>query len=501
MDTSESIPEISKVRIRRLQSYPSQSDGDETDFETACEAFPVRVPLDRVQIGSVCYVSREWNDIEVVYELESSDILLRCAIEGENGEPKGTFRVGGVSGADLSLVCVVPGSLESMVSQLILELDSEYDIVFEPHTVHPLLKEPSSSSANLDKDSRDQPKTEDGVPEKSLKTRILKMTASVHETGHFRDVLLFLKCEDVANLNPEIAYLPEKFTAYGKNKEESNSKPFQLTFLDFLPLWVLYIPWRFYSRMMRTVIQRFILLYYILTIIWASWQLYRHVHVIHIVLEPIIMALKYYLASVMETFDWCLALFTRFWLAYLSPLNILVSVLLMPLFQVLLQVKTVLMPVFKVLSQCLTNSTLLSTLKSLWTVLYQVSSIGWQLILYCIALLGKPLLAFWNIFKVLGKPFSGVWQTMSNTQVAVGSLEFQKVRLNWVVNMVVGSFRSIGKGLAWFVGYTRKKQKRRQAILNTSKLSPSSTSSHTPQHSLRNRRMPIYYSSTLSKQT
>ena len=485
MSTSESSATFSKVKPRRLYSFPSQSEYDETDFVTASEFFPVSVPLDKVQIGSISYVSKEWNDVEVVYELESSDVLVRCSIEGQNGEPQGTYRVRGVSAADLSLVCVVPGSLESMVSRLILEL--EEDIVFEPQTSHPLLVNESSPN--------EEP-SESKIADGNLKSRILKLSASVHEAGHFRDVLLFLKCENVADLNPEIAYIPQKVATSDNSKDETDTleqKPPRLTFLDFLPFWVMYIPWRLYSRNTRTVIQRVILVYYIFSAIWASWQLYRHVYVIHFVLEPIIGALKYYLASVMETFDWCLSLFTRFWHFYLSPLNVLGGLLITPLFQVIT-------PVVTVVAQCLKNSAVFTALKSVWTILYQLSLTSWGFTWSYVALLGKPLWAFWSVLKVLGKPFSGVWQATLNTRVAVASLDFQRLRLSWVFSLVIGSLKSIGNGLAWFAGYTHKTQKRRKAILNTSQTSPINSPSRTPQHGLRNRRMPMYYSSSLSKQ-
>lgn len=483
----ESSAAFGKAKSRRLYSFPSQSEHDEADYVTASEMFPVSVPLDKVQIGSVSYVSKEWNDVEVVYELESSDVLVRCIIEGENGEPQGTYRIRGVSAADLSLVCVVPGSLESMVSRLILEL--EEDIEFEPHTSHPLLVN-EESSPNKEPSSQSESKNE--IVNGNLKSRILKLSASVHEAGRFRDVLLFLKCENIADLIPEV---PQKVTTFSKSKDETDSmesKPHQLTFLDFLPFWVLYIPWRLYSRNTRTIIQRVILMYYIFSVIWASWQLYRHVHVIQVALEPIIGALKYYLASVMETFDWFLAVFTRFWHFYLSPLNVLRGLLITPLFQVVT-------PVVTVVAQCLKNSAVFTALKSVWTILYQLSLTSWSFTWSYVALLGKPLFAIWNVLKVLGKPFSGVWQGILNAQVAVASLDFQRLRLNWVFGMVMGSLKAIGNGLAWFVGYTRKKQKRRQAIFNTSQASPSNSPSHTPQHNLRNRRMPMYYSSSLSK--
>ena len=168
-------------KLRRLFSYPSRFSResiDETEFYTANHAFPVSVPLDTVQIGSIKYISSDCSDLEVFYELESSAVLIKSTIEGENGEPPGTYRISGVSAADLSLYCVVPGSLESMVSRLVLELED--DMTFEPTFQ-------ASSS-----DVSDSPE----LDVRSLKSRVIKMSASAHEAGHFRDILLFLKCEN-----------------------------------------------------------------------------------------------------------------------------------------------------------------------------------------------------------------------------------------------------------------------------------------------------------------
>lgn len=453
-------------KLRRLYSYPAgkrrsslsnEPAFDEADFFTDDKLTPVSVPLNQVAIGSITYSPTSWGDVEVLYELESSDVLIRSNIEGDNGEAPGTYRVSGVSAANLSLFQVVPGSLESMVSRLFLELEN--DIIFEP------MFQASSSSE------------EDGAEESndSLKSRIVKMSASAHEAGHFRDILLFLKCENIADLNPDLAsHTPKK----------DDMVPSKLTFLDFLPVWVTYIPWWIYCKKARTALQKIILIYYVFSVIWAFWQLYRHVEVIQVVLEPLIETLRWYLASVIEYMDLFFSIFTQLWHKYLSPLNVLYGFLFAPITQVMVQLRTVATPLVGFVVPYLTNSTLILSLKALFWLLYRlvVSS-------------GSSV---WNIVIFIARPFSGIWRAVLNARLTVGALDFQRLRLNWVIGIVIGNVRSIGNGLAKLVGYTQKTKKRRQAISKHSSQEKTSSSASTPDQKLRQRRMPMYYNSPLN---
>ena len=460
-------------QVRRFYSYPAderrnsaneynrrnstnKTDFDEADFFTANQAFPVSVPLNKVTIGSITYSPTTWTDVEVLYELESSNILIQSNIEGDNGEPPGTYRISGVSAANLSLFQVVPGSLESMVSRLILELDN--DVVFEP-----TFQASSSSSDEVVENN------------KSLESRIVKMFASAHEAGHFRDILLFLKCENIADLNPHLS-------SHIIKKEDVTLSP-KLTFIDFLPIWVTYIPWRLYSKNARTVLQRVMLVYYIFSVFWAFWQLYRHVEVIQVVLEPLIDALKLYLAFVCEYTDWFLWLFTRIWHRYLSPLNVLYGLLFAPLTQIFVQLRIFASPLVGFVVSYLTNSTLITSLKALLLLLYRLT-------VAC----GSSI---WNIVIFVAQPFSGIWKAILDARLTVAGLDFQRLRLNWVIGIVIGSLRSIGKGLAKLVGYTQNTKKRRQALSKQSQ-EKINVSTSTPDQKLRQRRMPMYYNSPLN---
>jgi len=466
---------------RRPHSYPlARSESWEpelVDYVTANDVFPVKVPLERVEIGSWRYTATELDDIELLYELESSDLLIKTGICGTNGAVPATFRVRDVSAADLSLVNVVPGSLESMVARLVLETNSK--VVYN---VDPLLRSNEKTTAANSETSGDQ--------ENSFDCNVVTMSASVHESGHLRDILVFLKCGYTEECSSGNLFLrPQKQKSQEPCKNVTTQSKNRVTFLESLPFWVLYIPWWLYSRRVRTMIQAAIFIYSIFSVIWASWQLYRHVNVIHDTLEPMIKALRVYLSSVMETFDAALALFTVWWTTFLSPLNIFRGMLLAPLFQVALQLKVALVPIANVLSSIfvpiwrfVTNSSLLSSLKASVLALYQLVLIAGQF--------------FWTILRILAWPLKLIWQSILNSQIAVSSLDLKRVRLSWVFGLVTNSLRAIGNGLAKLVGYTRMKQKQHKALKNPTPITPSKS----PRPNFRAQRPPVLYSSPLTKQ-
>lgn len=350
----------------RLYSHPSRST-DETYFMTASDVVSLRVPLEKVCVGSWKYTAKEIGDIEFLYELESSALLIKADVSGTNGGEPGVFRITQVSAADLALISVVPGSLESMVVRLILE--TEEDIIFKP-TVP---REMSSNSGETDR-------------MKSVNDcRIVTITASVHESGHLRDVLLFLKSNyatkavsaDSLFLSPQradTAKSGEKSLSHDSSTEEETAPKPQVTFLEGLPFWVLYVPWQVYTKRARIIIQWLILFYSIFTVLWACWQLYRHVNVIRYVIQPLILLIKPYLSFLFDWFDYFFAVFTEAWQKFLSPLNILRGILVTPLLGTLYQLKGVIAPLAMTVMQCLNSSGLMSALKALSLLVWYLLS-------------------------------------------------------------------------------------------------------------------------------
>ena len=210
---------------------------------------------------------------------------------------------------------------------------------------------------------------------------------------------------------------------------------------------------------------------------WACWQLYRHVNVIRYVIQPIILIIKPYLSFLIDWFDYTFAIFTEAWQKFLSPLNILRGILVTPLFGTLLQLKGVFAPLATALVQCLNSSGLVSALKALSLLL-------------------------WYILGTLRKPFSIIWSAILNSRIAVGSLDLPKLQFRWVFTVLVNSLRAIGLGFARLLGYARREHKKHKALKDLSNthekvaISPSLTPGTGQQF---RQRMPVYYSSSLSK--
>jgi hypothetical protein len=472
-----------------------------------------------VEIGRWKYVGTELNDLELLYDLKSSGLYIKCGVKGSGGvAPPATYRVSDISAADLSLATVIPGSLESIVARLVLETEEPIECslctsdVNEEGGEKPSNPEQVSSDSSTESmaDVRDSSHGRDGAGKEGktvmmVHSHIVAMTASVHEAGHLRDILLFLKGGYAGKVSPDTLFLnprlsqgtqEETDTPLEKNSESeppvdglTNSDSNHITFLESLPVWVQYVPWWVYSRNVRISIQNILFVYSLFSVMWAFWQLYRNVNVIQIVLEPIVAAMKeVYLASLIEAFDWCLARFTEFWMRFLSPLNILQGLLLAPVLQGLMQLWTIFLPLARVLYsvalavwQCLPNTQLLASLKSIFWVLHVIA-----------CAVGQNL---WLLVTQLMKPVHLIWQGVLNSRIAVGSLDQNRLQFSWVVNLIMGSFRAIGNGTAKLCGYTSRRRK-----LLRAKRHPSQYLSPPRRLSSANPRTPVYYSSPLTKE-
>lgn len=491
-------------------AVPAHTDWDETDFKTATDVLPVRVPLERLEIGRWKYVGTELSDLELLYELESSSLCIKCSVSGLDGlTPPATFRICDISAADLSLATVIPGSLESMVARLVLETEEpiECSVCSRSEERDEKLSQPGCASADSSSESTvNHTERENGNSSsehgevKILRSRIVVMTASVHEAGHLRDILLFLKGGYVGKVSPDTLFLNPRAPQKGQEETDtslrdigsdpsivSDSSSNQITFLESLPVWVRYVPWWVYSRSMRISIQNILFIYSLFSVMWAFWQLYRNVDVIQNVLEPIIAILKVYLASIMEVFDQFLAFITDFWMRFLSPLNILRGLLLAPVLQAMMQLKTIFLPFARVLYslmqavwQCLPSTQLFAAFKNVFGFFYVIARI-----------LGQNL---WLLVSHLMKPFHLIWQGVLNSRIAVASLDLNRLKLSWVVNLVTGSLRAIGNGIAKLCGYTSRRRKLLKVKQNPSQYfsSPRRASAHP--------RTPVYYSSPLTKE-
>lgn len=532
-DPTDSIGSRSSITWRKYRLYRrynsnasvSSELGRNTPLPMASEEFPVRVPLETVQIGPWRYTSRDLEqtdgegyvsgDVELLYEQESSDLIIKTSIQGTRKDAlPGSYRIRSVSAADLSLFSVVPNSLESMVAKLVLETDKKItytplevdtggedsqggkiktrsedgsgqtdtrgdeDEITSQDSEGPIMKK-----RDISKD-RDEPITDskDSISKanRELDIYIVRLTASVHETGHLRDILHFQNSPCDLNLD-STASPKERDT-----QDDKNTKP-HLTLIEGLPYWVYYVPWMVYSKRTRLFLQRLLFLYMLLSVLWALWQLYRHVNIIRVVIQPIIVTLRYYLSSVVELFDWMFAVFTVWWHTLLSPLNVLQGLLLAPLLRLVTNFKWMIYPLYISVSHLFRSTGLLTVFTSISSVLY-----------FILRHLGSIL---WMLFQVLLKPLNYLWTTLLNARVAVASMDFQRMRFSWVFSLVLSSIRSIIRGLATFVGYTRKEKIIKKAMESSASgplISPTSTPSSTARR--RNESMPMIYSSPLTKQ-
>lgn len=491
---------------------PVPAHWDEANFTTATDVLPVRVPLERVEIGRWKYVATDLGDLELLYELESSSLRVNCGVRGVSRDtPPAIFRVCDISAADLSLSTVIPGSLESMVARLVLETEEPLECSVSKrdrgddgkrlNSDHGVDTSCDSSPNNKERESgsHEGSKTEEEerAHVKMVHSRIVVMTASVHEAGHLRDILLFLKGGYSGKVSPDSLFLSPQSAHRGKDETDASlldqsgigtSQNHGMTFLEALPVWARYVPWWVYSRNVRISIQNVLFLYSLFSVIWAFWQLYRNVDVIQNVLEPIIAALKdVYLASIIEVFDMCLAVFTEFWMRFLSPLNIIQALLLAPVLQALVQLKVVFLPLAQLMYsilytvwQCLPNTQLLSSLRSLFVSLYGIAFSFGQ--------------ALWMVGVHLTRPVQYIWQGVLNSRIAVGSLDLKRLKISWVLNLMMGSLRSIGNGVAKLCGYTSRKRK-----LMRAKRHPTQFISPTHRQPSVHPRTPVYYSSPLTK--
>lgn len=481
MQAQQGFGRGSNKKINNMYGGQDEEDYSVPDeFLTAGQVIPLRVPLERVEMGRMRYqaVSEgSLSDLELLYEMNTSDLVIRSDIPGVGGGKRspgpvpGTVRLKGVTAARLELINEIPGSLEGMMTRLQLELDT--DAIFEPNLL-------------TRTDNEDTYSMEPSV----IKCRKVVVIASVHETGHLRDILLFLKSdksfsfldgkgESSTNKNNNPYYYFQRSTSLsssigGKSDTSGGgggeSPP--LTFLDTLPWWSLYVPWWIYSKRFRKMLQIVILCYSLFSVVWASWQLYRHVQFIHIALEPVVELLREHIKEVMEHMDRLLSHLTHYWTALLSPLTVFSSLLALPFWNSILQLKTSLLLLLSPLSRCLAPAA-------------QCLTLVWR-----------------NVrLSPLSSCLGVIWRAVLSSKVAVQSLDISKIQRNYITNLIFSCLRSSLLGLANLIGYSKSKSKQLEAIKQQKKMrgsivaSPAASPAATRSYSASS--IPVYYHSPL----
>ena len=439
------------------------------EYMTAGQVIPLRVPLERVEFGRIKYQTRtdgNLSDLELLYEMQTSDLLVISDLPGLGsgkrypGAVPGAIRLKGITAARLELINEIPGSLEGIMTQLQLELDQ--DATFEPKLLTRKIDENKDEVYTLEK--------------AVLKCRKVIITASVHETGHLRDILLFLKSDKSFSFmggergganNP---YVLQRSLSSSFGSTNGESPP--LTFLDTLPVWSLYVPWWVYSKRIRKLLQLFILLYSFFSIVWASWQLYRHVQFIHIALEPIVEIFRVHINELMEIMDSFLSRITHYWTSLLSPLTVFSSLLALPFWKSLIHLKSAIVLLVSPLSRCLSPA------------------------VQCLGLV-------WSYLSLtpLTRCISVIWRAILSSKLAVQSLDISKIQRNYITNLILSCLRSSFLGLTNLIGYSKSKSKQLEAIKQQKKMRGSGitspAASPAASRSYSSGSIPVYYHSPL----
>ena len=104
-----------------------------------------------------------------------------------------------------------------------------------------------------------------------------------------------------------------------------------------LPEWVNYIPYQWYSSGFRITLEYILVIYTIISLLWAIWQLYKHVDFIRAYLKPVIEFIEYYFFIIKDWFYWLdrvIIAASHYWWSYLKPSLMLIFAALAPLAQV-----------------------------------------------------------------------------------------------------------------------------------------------------------------------
>ena len=373
-----------------------------------------KLPLDEVNFGTWRYQTAEEEGIALFHREGSSNLYVTTHMNGTNNAPPATFTLRDITALDLALVNSVPGALESMTVRCVLETDS--GVIYESDAAE------SGTACELT-------------------CHLVTMKTSVHRAGKLRDILLQLNTGD----NAIIVHDQPSHRVAG-----AESQPAQL---DALPAWVFYIPAWLYTRKVRVVLEKLLLMYTVLSVFWACWQLYRHVNIIHMTFQPFIDLLKEHLASVMETFDTALVIITEIWTHWFSPLNIFMGTVLTP---VLLSLKSSLTPFLGLCTLLVTNISQLLASSS--------PVLMFKGVLQSLSVLGTQL---WRVVTLLFWPFHQLCLYILSSPLAVVSLDASRVRFNWVLGMVTSSIKAIGNGTVKLFNYLVRKKQRKVHLQKT----------------------------------
>ena len=166
----------------------------------------------------------------------------------------------------------------------------------------------------------------------SSRSYVLEATFHVNYTGQVRDILRSLRHAKLVEAATDCETVSVEGGARGVADIAMSCSEKKLR--EGLPDWTPYIPHRVYTPAVRRLIESVITLYTIFSILWAVWQLYRHVDFIRAYVQPIIDTLKYHVQLLDKCIQFLNSLFeemTKQWLAYVTPGYVILSLFASPL--------------------------------------------------------------------------------------------------------------------------------------------------------------------------
>ena len=273
------------------------------------------------QFDNVCQLIHEENTPRIYFKIPDIRATQKC------GAPVfSVLQCADISAGDLK-VCSKFGLWDTMFARIVIECDGPMLLWTKQHDC--------ISVSNINKAVA--PQRSAAVYDYAiLNSCMVKATFPIENVAMARDMLhrvKIAKTREIANIKE----LKKHGIIARSTKNPSKIR-------EGLPEWVNYIPYKWYSASVRRSIQYLLMFYSLVSLLWALWQLYRHVDFIRTYLQPIVKFIEHYFSMLKSWFQWMDNLFTilsRYWWNYFKPILMLVVAAFSPLFQIFKPLKGV----------------------------------------------------------------------------------------------------------------------------------------------------------------
>ncbi|XP_062520775.1 uncharacterized protein LOC134195714 [Corticium candelabrum] len=353
-----------------------------------------RIPLRSLVVGEWKYRFQEAENVQSYGELYISEDCSRLQLdvweEGETVEqtdrksaPLGTFQCTNIAAVDLRLTSKFSGDLDSMVAKLTIE------------TERPICFRRENKSGDLS----------------PLAVGFLvKMSCDIDHVSLLRDIL------------KDIRYMKYKSSLEGdaSRQDIQRERVEAIAWREGLPGWVSFLPCWMYSRNLRFAIERLIIVYTILSVAWAVWQLYIHVSIIKAALQPVVELLNMYLESIVLFLDHVLHRWTDLWLYYCQPLVVIWASFIGPVWKTLRLVSRPLMRATK-------------------PIIESLQRLPWRNVVQ----LWIPIRQF---LAVLLAPLGKVFAVLRRFQVSLTGFDPMALRLRMARQLLLTGVKTVGQG-------------------------------------------------------